>query len=325
MRFLLLACLLGVAPGLNAHEVRPALLDISEVDPGHFLVTWKQPVVGTRRLPLEPTLPDACRAVSPVDTQRLDGAAVSVWSVECDLHSGRISVDGLSRTITDVMVQLTRLDGSQAQWLLRPDSPALQIDAPAAPVPAYLQLGVEHLLLGFDHLLFVAGLVLLIRGKWELLKTVTAFTVAHSVTLALSVLEPVRLPQRAVEAAIAWSILFLARELYLEPQRRSALTRGRPWLMAFAFGLLHGFGFAGALAEIGLPREQLALALMLFNAGIEIGQLLLVALLLTLFWLVAQVRPGGRGGAVSPAFERAFTFGMGCLAAFWTIERIAPV
>jgi hydrogenase/urease accessory protein HupE len=176
---------------------------------------------------------------------------------------------------------------------------------------------VEHLLLGIDHILFVVGLVLFIRDPWMLIKAVTAFTVAHSITLALSVLQLVELRQGPVEAVIALSILFLARELMLPPERRSPLTRAVPWIMSFAFGLLHGFGFAGALAEIGLPRDQLAVSLLLFNLGIEAGQLLVIALLLGLWWSVLALARG-----ILPMTERAFTVAMGCVAAFWTIDRV---
>ena len=190
---------------------------------------------------------------------------------------------------------------------------------PSPPVAAYLTLGVEHLIFGIDHVLFVIGLVLFIPNHWSLLKTITAFTLAHSITLALSVLELVRLPQGPVEAVIALSILFLARELTMPEERRSALTRGRPWIMALLFGLLHGFGFAGTLADIGLPRDQLALSLFLFNVGIEIGQIIIIALLLALLWVARRLI-----GNVAQA-ERAFVYGMGCMAAYWTIDRVLPV
>jgi hypothetical protein len=149
-----------------------------------------------------------------------------------------------------------------------------------------------------------------------LLKTITAFTVAHSITLALSVLELVRIPQGPVEAVIALSILFLARELMLPEDERSGIMRIRPWLMAFTFGLLHGFGFAGALADIGLPRDDLALSLLLFNLGIEIGQLLVIAVMLTVGWLARRLNT-----LQAPAWQQAFTVVMGIAAAFWTIDR----
>ena len=194
--------------------------------------------------------------------------------------------------------------------------PVLDLQDPVPPIAAYLTLGVEHLIFGIDHILFVIGLVLFIPDRWMLLKTITAFTVAHSLTLALSVLELVRLPQGPVEAVIALSILFLARELMLPEEKRSALMRVRPWLMAFTFGLLHGFGFAGALADIGLPEGDLALALFLFNVGIEIGQLMVISVMIAITWISHRLH-----ALESSVWQRAFTVLMGVAAAYWTIDR----
>ena len=314
----LLALMLAAASA-QAHEVRPAYLQIAETEPGVFSVLWKQPILQDRRLPIDPVLPEQCTPLSPVMREVTGSALLQNWTVECPLREGTIHISGLSRTITDVMVELSRLDGDTATHLLRPNSPSLSLDDPSPQVAAYLTLGVEHLVFGIDHVLFVIGLVLFIPSRWALLKTITAFTLAHSITLALSVLELVRLPQGPVEAVIALSILFLARELTLPEEARSALTRGRPWIMALLFGLLHGFGFAGALADIGLPRDQLALALFLFNVGIEVGQILIIAALLALLWLARRL-----AGGIARA-ERLFIYSMGSLAAFWTIDRIVLI
>ena len=302
-----------------AHEVRPAYLQVSETDPGVFAVLWKQPVLQDRRLPIDPVFPDECVPVSPVVREVTGSALLQSWTIECALEEGAIHISGLSRTITDVMVEIGRHDGGKSTHLLRPDSPSLSLSDPSPQVAAYLTLGVEHLVFGIDHVLFVVGLVLFIPNRWALLKTITAFTLAHSITLALSVLELVRLPQGPVEAVIALSILFLARELVMPEESRSALTRGRPWIMALLFGLLHGFGFAGALADIGLPRDQLALSLFLFNIGIEIGQIVIIAALLVLLWVARRI-----AGSIVQA-ERAFIYAMGSLAAFWTIDRILSI
>ena len=176
----------------------------------------------------------------------------------------------------------------------------------------YLVIGVEHLVFGIDHVLFVIGLFLFIRQPIPLLKTITAFTVAHSMTLALSVLDLVKLQQGPVEAIIALSILFLARELVQDESQRSTFTRGRPWIMAFLFGLLHGLGFAGALADIGLPEDTLWLSLLLFNVGIELGQIAIILALALATWLFARWQR---------QFTAAAAWGMGCLAAYWTIDR----
>lgn len=312
----LLALLLLVGPAALAHEVRPAYLAIEEVSDGLHRVTWKQPILGDRRLPLEPVLPEHCQVLNEGLPEHTGAALIIRWDVRCDLSHGTIRIEGLSRTLTDVMVRITPLEGDQLSRMLKPDSPAFNLSDPAPPVAAYLFFGVEHLLFGIDHILFVIGLVLFIRDRWMLLKTITAFTIAHSITLALSVLDLVRLPQGPVEAVIALSILFLARELMLPADQRSALMRIRPWLMAFTFGLLHGFGFAGALADIGLPRDDLALSLFLFNVGIELGQLLVIGIMLGTAWLVRRLNL-----LRSAVWQQAFTVLMGVAAAYWTIDR----
>ncbi len=319
MRRTVLALLLTCTglPAL-AHEVRPAFLQLHEVADGQFTVLWKQPILQDRRLPIDPLLPEDCEPTSAT-REVTGGALLQRWTVTCALDTGFIHISGLSRTITDVMVQITRLDGAVSNRLLRPAEPSFDLSDPTPSVAAYLTLGIEHLIFGIDHVLFVVGLVLFIPNKLALLKTITAFTLAHSITLALSVVELVKLPQGPVEAVIALSILFLARELTLPEASRSALTRVRPWIMAFTFGLLHGFGFAGALADIGLPREQLALSLFLFNVGIEIGQLMIIAALVGVLWLA---RRAWSGVAV---VERAFVYIMGSFAAFWTIDRVLLV
>lgn len=299
-----------------AHEVRPAYLAIDEVADDLHRVTWKQPVLGDRRLPLEPVFPEHCQVLNEGLPEHTGAALIIRWDVRCDLSHGLVSIEGLSRTLTDVMVRITPLDGEQVSRMLKPESPAMNLSDPAPPIAAYLFLGIEHLLFGIDHILFVIGLVLFIRDRWMLLKTITAFTLAHSITLALSVLDLVRLPQGPVEAVIALSILYLARELMLPEQQRSALMRIRPWLMAFTFGLLHGFGFAGALADIGLPRDDLAVSLVLFNLGIELGQLMVIAVMLSAAWIARRLSM-----LQSAAWQQAFTIMMGVMAAYWTIDR----
>lgn len=315
-RALMLLLALLPVPTAMAHEVRPAYLAIEETAPDLHRVTWKQPVLGELRLALEPVLPEHCEVLSEGLPEHTGAALISRWEVRCDLSHGVIFIQGLSRTLTDVMVRITGLDGEQQTYMLKPDAPLLDLEDPVPPIAAYLTLGIEHLVFGIDHILFVIGLVLFIPNRWMLLKTITAFTVAHSLTLALSVLDLVRLPQGPVEAVIALSILFLARELMLAEEQRSALMRIRPWLMAFTFGLLHGFGFAGALADIGLPEGDLALALFLFNVGIEIGQLMVIAAMLGVTWISHRFHK-----LEASAWQRAFTVLMGVAAAYWTIDR----
>lgn len=311
---ILLALVSSVSHG---HEVRPAFLHLSEIEQDTFDVLWKQPVLGDRRLALEPELPTDCTTISETTPEHTGAALLQRWRVACSLDSGTIHIRGLSRTLTDVMVQIDRLDKPRTMELLRAGSPTLDLESTAPLASGFLVLGVQHLLYGVDHILFIIGLVLFVRSPWLLVKTVTAFTVAHSITLAMSVLELVKLPQQPVEAVIALSILFLARELVIPVAKRSRLTLAKPWLMAFAFGLLHGFGFAGALIDIGLPNEQLALSLLLFNVGIEAGQLLVIMIMLIL---------GVIGRYLSSAYQKVlgdgFAWMMGGAAAFWTIDRV---
>jgi hydrogenase/urease accessory protein HupE len=313
---LLLVCVAAAGVG-RAHEVRPALLELTETAPGHFQVLWKEPLAADRRLPLEPVLPDACAGATGAGTDVAPTARVRTWQVRCSLREGVITIAGLSGTLTDVMVLIRHLDGEVRTALLRPGEPAFDLGDPTPGAGAYFRLGVEHLLFGIDHLLFLIGLVLFISQPWMLVKTVTAFTIAHSFTLALSVLELVTLPQGPVEAVIALSILFLARELVRTEEARSRLMRTRPWVMAFAFGLLHGFGFAGALAELGLPRDALAASLVLFNLGIEAGQLLVIAVIAAGAWGLRRLAAGP-----PPVFRQGVVAAIGSVAAFWTIDRV---
>lgn len=317
MRILFAVLLSLVAVHVAGHEVRPAFLQLIETEPGEFDVLWKQPMRGARRLPINPVLPERCEVSAMMAPEATGTALLQRWRTNCELRNGTIFISGLSRTLTDVMVQIEYHDGDRVTQLLKPADPSLDLSDPTPQVWSYLTFGVEHLLFGIDHILFVIGLVLFIPNTWSLLKTVTAFTVAHSITLTLSVLDLVSLPQGPVEAVIALSILFLARELVVAEAERSRLTQLRPWLMAFAFGLLHGFGFAAALTEIGLPRDQLAMALILFNVGIELGQLMVIGLLLAVGMLVrmTSVHPDA-------SWARGFAYAMGSVAAFWTIDRV---
>jgi hypothetical protein len=315
-----------------AHEVRPAYLELREIAPERYEMVWKQPLNEGRRLRIEPRLDPACEIVEreqPEITTGGSGALVERFTLDCTSNTARqsgaapvlfgrtLSVEGLERTITDVLVHVQRLDGTQQRHLLKPTAPAIDLAATASTkVPAYLMLGIEHLLFGFDHILFVVGLLFFVRSPLRLVQTITAFTVAHSITLALSTLGLVRLSPGPVEAAIALSILFLAVELLHPVAKRSALTRDRPWLFAFCFGLLHGFGFAGALAEIGLPKGAVALALFLFNLGVEVGQLLVVGVVLSALALL-----GKRAARLPLHIQRLPIYLMGVLAARWFVER----
>ena len=314
--FLVLLCGFGTAHG---HEVRPAYLHIKEVSNGDataaaYEVLWKQPIVQNRRLPIEPVFGEDCPMAEILAPQITNGALIHHWRTDCDLPNIPIHIDGLARTLTDVMVRIDLLSGESNNYILRPENPTLDLASGDTANLSYFVIGVEHLVFGIDHVLFVVGLFLFIRSPLALIKTITAFTVAHSITLALSVLGIVTLKQGPIEAIIALSILFLARELVVDEARRSSFTNASPWIMAFAFGLLHGLGFAGALAEIGLPDDTLWLALLLFNVGLEAGQLLVIALMAVLMWLLRKIGSDAQ-------LTRYAAYAMGCVAAFWTIDR----
>ena len=327
----LLGALLAPAAAA-AHEVRPAYLQVTEVSAGRFEVLWKQPILPdadpglVRRLPIAPRFPARCRESGRDLPDLTASALVERWTLTCGetgLGGAEISIDGLPRTLTDVLLRARLLDAAAFDHLLRPEAPRVVLSpgpGGGAAVPAYLRLGVEHLLFGFDHVLFVAGLLFLVRRPLQLVQVVTAFTAAHSITLALSTLGLVTLPQRPVEAVIALSILFLAVELARGAEgRRSALARS-PWAIAFGFGLLHGFGFAGALTEIGLPESARAAALLLFNVGVELGQLAIVGVLLALLRIVGISR------TPVPAFAaRVPVCVMGGVSAWWFVERVASM
>jgi hypothetical protein len=233
----------------------------------------------------------------------------------------RIAIDGLAATTTQVLVRIEFADGRVQTQLLRPSDAAFTVPArrPALDIARdYVVMGVGHILGGYDHLLFVLGLLLLVGGFAPLIKTITAFTLAHSLTLGLATLGLVHVPQAPVEAAIALSIVFLARELIEKQRGRPGLASRRPWLMSFGFGLLHGFGFAGALSAVGLPQGDIPLALAGFNIGVEAGQILFVVAALL---VVALVR---RAATRAPAWVRSVpAYGIGSLAAFWLIARVA--
>lgn len=313
---------LWLAAPAAAHELRPAYLELSAADDHAWDATWKVPVRQGRPLAVEPRFPDGC-TVAGAPARSQDNAALVVrFRIACTqpLEGRALHFDGLDGTLTDVLVRIAGPDGTSTARAT-PDAPAVTLPArPSAQGAAwtYFVLGVEHILLGIDHLLFVLALVLLITGFRRLVETVTAFTVAHSLTLAGVTLGWVSLPSAPVEAVIALSIVFLAREVVLKleapPGTPARLAERRPWLVAFAFGLLHGFGFAGALAEIGLPQDAVLLALFTFNLGVEAGQIAFVAVALSALWLLRRVN--FRRAAEIPA-----TYLIGIVASFWLIER----
>ena len=315
------ACALAFTASLiEAHEVRPGFIGLSETEPGTYDVVWTQPVAGGLRLALIPILPDHCVEVERGLPTATAGALTERWTVDCGgdgLLGASISVSGLDRTLTDVLVRVTTLDGRVHSELLRAGRGPVVLSSGGSTLPGYLSLGIEHLLFGFDHILFVVLLVVLIREPWPLVRTVTAFTVAHTITLGLSALSLVLLPQRPVEVLIALSILLLAAELTRADLKERLLYR-KPWLIAFVFGLLHGFGFAGALKEIGLPDGAVLRALLLFNLGVEAGQLAVIGVSLVGAWALSRW-PLPRLARSAPLYLA------GSLASYWLIGRIVAL
>jgi hydrogenase/urease accessory protein HupE len=306
----------------QAHELRPGYLEVRQTGPETFAVLWKVPARADLRLGLYLQLPGNCTPVSePLRFQTAD-AYTERATLACrgGLAGRRIAIDGLTATLTDVLVRLVRADGSAQSARLTPSAPSFEV----AAVPSrfqvaatYLQLGLEHILFGVDHLLFLLGLVLIVRDRRMLVKTISAFTVAHSLTLALATLGYARTPEPPLTAAIALSILFLGPEIVRAQRGETSLTIRHPWVAAVAFGLLHGFGFASGLTTMGLPRAEIPLALLLFNLGVEAGQLLcvLMVLILARACRVLDVRLPRRLDAL-PAYA------VGSLGAFWTIQRL---
>jgi len=313
----------ALASAAAAHEVRPALLQIVETGPGAYDVTWKRPVVGDMALRLVPHLSGGALEGPPAVEQVAPGFVTRVWQVRGGrpLDGQTVEVAGLAQSVTDVLVRVTTREGRAIDLVLRPSDPPLRLDlSPPRGIaaPAYLRLGVEHILTGFDHLLFVLGLLLLVGPNWRVVKANPAFTAAHSVTLALATFGYIRFPSATIEALVALSILFVAVELVRNDP--ATLARRRPWLIAFLFGLLHGMAFAGALAQVGLPAKTAPQALLLFNLGVEVGQLLFLG--------AAMVVIGGLRRLddrltwlASPQARLAPAYAVGGLSAYWLIER----
>ncbi len=319
---MLLVLLVGPGAAL-AHPLAPALLEIEERAPGELRVRWKTSRFRAPGSALEVRLPTRCRALEAPVFRAERSSASETWTVDCGpepLTGESFAVLGLERARIDVLLRASFRDGRRAQVLLRAGAAEWRVPARAQPravAAGYLRIGAEHIASGADHLLFVLGLVLLAGWTRALLWTVTAFTAGHSVTLALAVLGLVRVPSAPVELLIALSVLVLAVEL-ARGAAPEHLLRRRPALLAGAFGFLHGLGFAGALAEVGLPREELPLALLAFNLGIEAGQLAFIALLLV---AGAALRAVPLGQRAWPALRHVPVYAMGTLAAYWCLER----
>ncbi len=318
---------LGYIAVSHGHAHQPGYLELRLIDKDLYAVVWKTPATRGRPMAITAKLPESCDPRTP-GQPIWDGAAyIARWTASCPggLEGGVIHIDGLDQTRTDVLVRFDFADGVGETHRLTPGDASFTV--PSQPsslevVRTYLLLGFKHILSGVDHLVFVLALLLLVKDVRRLIITVTAFTIAHSLTLAGATLGFVQLPGPPIEATIALSIMFVASEIMHSRQGNPGLTEKYPWVVAFTFGLLHGFGFAGALAQIGLPQSSIPIALLFFNVGVEIGQLFFIA---SAFAVIALGRSIARRINVPrPAWIWAVPpYAIGSAAAFWVIQRIA--
>jgi hypothetical protein len=316
------ALIFGLAARATAHEARPAYLEIKETAPGRYDLLWRTPVLSGMRLPVLLQLPADVRNVKEPSVQELTDSLLERRSIDAGangLAGRRIEFPGLQATITDVLVRVELADGRKWTTIVHPSQAWFEIRAAPgklAILGSYVVHGIRHIAFGADHLLFVLGLLLIVQDRWMLIKTITAFTVAHSLTLAIATFGWAEAPVLPLNAAIALSIFFLGPEIVRSWRGETSFTIEHPWVVAFAFGLLHGFGFASALTSAGLPRADLPLALLGFNVGVEIGQLafILLVLLLERSFRILEIR--------WPRWVQALPgYAVGTLGAFWFIQR----
>jgi hypothetical protein len=306
----------------SAHTSLPGYLAMQETSPGSFDLIWKVPTAEGPPPAIYPVFAANCAISQPLITEQAPGAIIERGSIACGsngLTGASIAISGLNVTILDVLVRITFADGTSVQHMLKPleTSFVVQHDGKnRIDASGYISLGVSHILYGIDHLLFVLGLLLIVRGLGPLLKTITAFTVAHTITLGLAVFGVVHIAPTTVEAVIALSIVFLAVELAQHYRGIEGLTYRQPWIVAFAFGLLHGFGFAGTLSRLGIPSGDIPLALLFFNVGVEAGQLSFVAVFLGFVYSLRSLE------ILWPAWtQRVPAYAIGSVASFWFIQR----
>ena len=319
---LICVVVLGGVHRASAHEVRPGLLELRETKPGVYSLFWKKPAGGESEIQIAPLVPPGCELSTADQQSPTPGAFVMRGVLRCEggIQGKTLAVAGLESTVTDVIVRVEMLDGRRWTAIIHPSQPWVQIAASQtrmAVIGSFIVEGVRHILFGADHMLFVLGLLLIVKDRWMLLKTITAFTVAHSITLGIATLGYASAPVVPLNAAIALSILFLGPEIVRSWRGETSFTICHPWVVAFAFGLLHGFGFASALTSAGLPRSDLPLALLSFNVGVEIGQVSFVALVLLLerSFRILEIR-WPRWAEALPGYT------VGSLGAYWTVQRV---
>jgi len=318
---LMVLLLLGIFSRAQAHELQPVYLELDQTDADTYAVLWKVPARLDLQNGVEPQFPADCKITSTPTRYTLAGTQIERFTLTCPggLAGRAITLTGPAAPVADVFIQFVQSDGKIAVFRLNPANPVIVLTASPnllAQSLTYIKIGVSHILTGVDHLLFVLGLLLLVNNNWMLLKTITAFTIAHSITLAVATLGYASVPLPPLYAAIALSILFLGPEIMRLRRGETSLTIRHPWVVAFSFGLLHGFGFASGLVDLGLARSEIPWALLCFNTGVEIGQLFFVALILLLVrsFLRLEIR--------WPHWAQALpVYTIGSLGAYWTIQR----
>ncbi len=318
------AILLGLmfSSSAEADELRPAYIELTEQSANSWSVLWK--ASANSRLGKSGTviLPDNCVAANKPERKFTNGNIITRFLIDCagSIDGKSIGLEGLQHTTTDALVRISHQNGGLQTLRLTPGRHSVVIskkDQISNIFSTYTFLGIEHILLGFDHLLFVLALVLLLKGGWLVAKTVTAFTIAHSFTLIGTTLGYLSLPQRPVEAIIALSIVFLAVEIVKAKPGELRLSERFPWVVAFIFGLLHGFGFAGALAEIGLPQDDVPMALLTFNLGVEIGQLLIIAAALAVLAAIRRLQK-----PLLHPMKTTAAYAIGIISTYWFLDRM---
>lgn len=323
---LVLLVLLALTGSAAAHEIRPAYLQIDQMTANRYKIVWRTPTLYGMRLPVVLRFSHGVRNVAAPVERELPDSRVETRTVETadgSLAGHRVEFVGLEATITDVLARVHLLEGSTFTTMVRPSEPWVEFGSSQGPLAAagiYFTNGFQHILLGIDHLLFVFGLLFIVRSRWMLVKTITAFTVAHSITLAAATLGNVDVPAAPLNAMIALSILFLGPEIVRTLRGQTSFTIRHPWVMAFAFGLLHGFGFASGLTDLGLPQSDIPFALLMFNLGVEAGQLAFVGLILLFIAALKSIDLRlPRRMEIMPAYV------VGGLGAYWTIDRVVAM
>lgn len=304
-----------------SHEIRPAYLQLIQTSETTYEVFWKIPRMGDQVPKIHPVFPPFFTVEELKKPNQTPTSVIYSYKIASkeSLQGNILTIDGLNKTLIDALVTISYLNGEKVTLMLQPDKDSTIIPGETSTIDViktYMLLGFEHILLGIDHLLFVLALILITKGRWKILKTITAFTIAHSITLSLAALGYVNFPTPPVEAVIALSIVFLAVEIVNNLNGKQTITSKKPWLVAFTFGLLHGFGFAGALANIGLPQQDIPWALAFFNVGVELGQIAFVLVVLIFIRLLGLKKKW------PPLAKKMPAYAIGSLAAFWLVERV---